>query len=65
MVVLGGFQHYLPNQEVLVKSVFFYVGYTLKISYILIGTIIQNFQFIGQLFLNCFPFPSSRVVSKS
>ena len=28
MVVLGGFQHYLPNQEVLVKSVFFYVGYT-------------------------------------
>ena len=65
MVVLGGFQHYLPNQEVLVKSVFFYVGYTLKISCILIGTIIQNFQFIGQLFLNCFLFPSSRIVSKS
>lgn len=65
MVVLGGFQQYLPNQEILVKSMFFYVSYTLKVSCILIGTIIQNFQFIGQLFLNYFPFPSSCVVSKS
>lgn len=46
MVVLGGFQQYLPNQEILVKSVFFYVGYTLKIDCILIGTI-QNFQLGG------------------